>query len=319
MQTGRLPTIKMEKQDHTSHNDSSVASEDIRAALNKWVDMLDQSFSTNWVHGLTTGWEDVDFMLGGLRSGEVVVVSGHPQSGRRAFLYGVVKNVCLARENPSPAAIVAVAQEATWVVERLISTICCIDRHRLRRAEIDDSEWPKITAAVDVLVNSPVYFFLPPRATISRLRRQLTELKRTNPELAIVMVERLPLLEPESHSEYSPSYFERLMRELKTIAAELKIVLIAGTDLCNQRYFERPNKRAVLTDFNPNHAIHLFADRVILLYREDYFYEESPDARTIEVMIAKNDFGPVGTVRLNYVSECDICENYVYEADENSI
>lgn len=294
----------MLEQQTLSEGDVAADGGPLRDALTIYVDQLDKMFQAESLNGPKTGFVDLDYLLGGLQPAEVIVVSGHPGSGRRALMYGIARNVSSVACGAIPVAVVAIAREPGWIVGRLLSSIGKIDSHGLRRADILDEEWPRLTVAVGELVESPIHIHTPPRLNIVQLRNHLADLKATVPELAVCIVENLPMLEPDSHAEYAPGYVERAMREIRSIAAELKICIMLGTDLTSSRYLDRPNKRSLLSDLHPNNALHLFADCVILLYREDLFNDDSADQGVVEVAVAKNDFGPMGVVRLALDSRC---------------
>ncbi len=261
------------------------------------VDSLQESDARNVTGGLKTHFTDLDKFVNGLAPGALYIIAGRPSMGKSSFTTSLLDNICVRDQTPAALFTLEVTKEQ--VAENMLCSNARVDAHRLMRGELSNDEYAKVPLAAGRLAQAPLYVDDTPGMTMTRLRAKARRLK-SRMDIQLVAVDYLQLLTLGSHVESRQIEISRLSGSLKQLARELKVPVIALSQL-NRGVEARTNKRPMMGDLRESGSIEQDADAIMLLYRHEYYEPEDVSAKgTAEVIVAKNRNGPVGTVELNF-------------------
>ncbi|MGD8207223.1 MAG: replicative DNA helicase, partial [Thiohalocapsa sp.] len=182
----------------------------------------------------------------------------------------------------------------------------------VRTGRLTDEDWPRLTSAVTMLSQAPMYIddtpALSPTELRARVRRLQREIKRGERELGLVVIDYLQLMQAPREGENRATEISAISRSLKSLAKELNVPVVALSQL-NRSLEQRPNKRPVMSDLRESGAIEQDADLIVFIYRDEVYNEDSPDKGVAEIIIGKQRNGPIGTVRLAFLGQYTKFEN----------
>lgn len=263
------------------------------------------------ITGVATGFDDLDEKTSGLQEGDLVIVAGRPSMGKTTFSMNIAEYAAV--KSGKPVAVFSMEMPGEQLTNRMLSSMGRIDQHRLRTGNLEDDDWPRLTSAVGMLSEVPMFIDDTPALTPTELRARARRLYREHGELGLIVIDYLQLMQGGgSSSENRAAEISEISRSLKALAKELSVPIIALSQL-NRSLEQRPNKRPVMSDLRESGAIEQDADVIIFIYRDEVYNEESPDKGTAEIIIAKQRNGPIGTVRLTFLGQYTRFENFTPE------
>jgi replicative DNA helicase len=281
----------------------------IKDLLTKAVDRIDTLFQQDEpITGVPTGFSDFDEMTSGLQASDLVIVAGRPSMGKTTFAMNVAENAAV--QTGLPVAIFSMEMPGDQLAMRMISSIGRIDQHKIRTGKLADDDWPKLTSAVGILAEAPIFIDDTPALTPNELRARSRRLMRESGQLGMIVIDYLQLMQVHGSSENRASEISEISRSLKALAKELNVPVIALSQL-NRSLEQRPNKRPVMSDLRESGAIEQDADVIVFIYRDEVYNEDSPDKGTAEIIIGKQRNGPIGTVRQTFLGQFTRFENYI--------
>jgi replicative DNA helicase len=198
------------------------------------------------------------------------------------------------------------------IVMRMLSSIGKIDQTRVRSGKLIDEDWPKLSAAVNLLKDLPLYIDDTAAITPQEMRARARKVYReNNNDLAMIMVDYLQLMRVSGPSEGRTQEISEISRTLKVIAKEFNCPMIALSQL-NRSLEQRPNKRPVSSDLRESGAIEQDADIIQFIYRDEVYNEDSPDKGIAEIITGKHRNGPIGIDRLAFIGKYTRFENLAH-------
>lgn len=260
------------------------------------------------VTGMPTGYDDLDQMTSGLQPGDLVIVAGRPSMGKTTF----AMNLCeyAAMKQQLPVAVFSMEMPGEQLALRLLSSMGRINQQRLRTGKLREDDWPRLTSAVELLAETPMFIDDTPALTPTEMRARARRLVRQHKQLGVIMVDYLQLMRVSGNSENRATEISEISRSLKALAKELKVPVIALSQL-NRSLEQRPNKRPVMSDLRESGAIEQDADLIMFIYRDEVYNEESAEKGQAEIIIGKQRNGPIGTIRLTFRGEITRFENFM--------
>jgi len=278
----------------------------IREVLSDYYDRIDElAKRPEEIHGVPTGFIDLDKMLSGLQPSDLLIIAGRPGQGKTGFLLSVAKNAALTHKKH--VAIFSLEMSNEQVVQRLIAQETGIDSQRLRNGKLTQEEWPLFTHAIEVMSDTKIFLDDTPAITPLQLR---TKCRRLHMEfnLDLVIVDYIQLMGGESRNENRVQEVSFISRSLKVLARELNVPVLAAAQL-SRAVEQRTDKRPVLSDLRESGSIEQDADIVMFIYRPDQYEKDTAKQNIAEIIIAKHRNGPVGSVELIFRSALAKFEN----------
>ncbi len=277
------------------------------------VDRIDELFQQdNPITGLPTGWKQFDDMTAGLQRGDLVVVAGRPSMGKTSFAMNIVENVVIKCQEP--VAVFSMEMPGEHLVMRMLSSLGRIEQQRIRTGKLEDSDWPRLTSAVSMLSDKPLFICDKPAMSPTEVRAQARRLQREcGRPLGLIMVDYLQLMQIPGRNENRATEVSEISRSLKALAKELSVPVLALSQL-NRSLEQRPNKRPVMSDLRESGGIEQDSDVICFIYRDEVYNPESEDKGVAEIIIGKQRNGPIGMVPLTFLGQFTRFENFIPES-----
>ncbi|NBD25074.1 replicative DNA helicase [Paenibacillus glycinis] len=248
--------------------------------------------------GIPSGFTDLDKMTSGFQRNDLIIVAARPSVGKTAFALNIAQNVGVrARET---VAIFSLEMSAAQLVQRMICAESNVDAGRMRTGYLEGDDWEKLTMAIGSLSEAQIYIDDTPGITVADIRAKCRRLKKER-GLGMILIDYLQLIQGRGKAgENRQQEVSEISRTLKQIARELEVPVIALSQL-SRGVEQRQDKRPMMSDLRESGSIEQDADIVAFLYRDDYYDKESEKKNIIEIIIAKQRNGPVGTVELAFL------------------
>lgn len=248
--------------------------------------------------GIPSGFVDLDRMTAGFQRSDLIIVAARPSVGKTAFALNIAQNVGVrARET---VAIFSLEMSAAQLVQRMICAEANVDATRMRTGMLEGDDWEKLTMAIGALSEAQIYIDDTPGITVADIRAKCRRLKKER-GLGMILIDYLQLIQGRGKAgENRQQEVSEISRTLKQIARELEVPVIALSQL-SRGVEQRQDKRPMMSDLRESGSIEQDADIVSFLYRDDYYDKESEKKNIIEIIIAKQRNGPVGTVELVFL------------------
>jgi len=271
----------------------------INPVLTRTLERIDELFnSTDSITGVTTGFKDLDEMTSGLQPSDLVIVAARPSMGKTAFAMNLVESVLIKGEKP--VLVFSMEMPADSLLMRMISSLGQINQTRVRSGKLEEDDWPRLTSAVSMLKDRPLFIDdtagLSPTELRSRARRVQREIKQ---DFGMIMIDYLQLMQIPGMTEGRTAEISEISRSLKSLAKELNCPVVALSQL-NRSLENRPDKRPMNSDLRESGAIEQDADVIMFIYRDEYYNEDSPDKGIAEIIIGKQRNGPIGRIKLSF-------------------
>jgi replicative DNA helicase len=280
----------------------------LKTLLTKAVDRIDTLFrSESAITGVSTGFKDLDDMTSGLQAGDLVIVAGRPSMGKTSLAMNIAESAAVGSK--LPVAIFSMEMPGEQLAMRMMASLGRINAHKVRTGKLEDDDWPRLTHAIGMLAEAPMFIDDTPALTPLELRTRARRLKREH-GLGMIVVDYLQLMQAPESSENRATEISGITRSLKGLAKELGVPVIALSQL-NRSLEQRPNKRPVMSDLRESGAIEQDADVILFIYRDEVYNEDSQDKGTAEIIIGKQRNGPTGKVKLTFLGEYTRFENYI--------
>ena len=221
------------------------------------------------ITGVPTGFKDVDHVFNGLQKSDLILVAARPAMGKTAFTLNIAQNVTMLYDKT--VAFFSLEMGKEQLVGRILSSVAGVSSEKLRRANMDPTDWEKVIAAADRMSKSKLFIDDTPGLTVQDMRSKLRRLKVEH-GLDLVIVDYIQLMQGRNSgkgSENRQQEVSEISRNLKLIAREFNVPLIALSQL-SRSVESRPDKRPVLSDLRESGSLEQDADIVIFLYPDKY-------------------------------------------------
>ncbi len=279
----------------------------INKLLSQAIDRIDQLYRSNCaLTGVPTGFTDLDEMTSGLQPSDLIIIAGRPSMGKTSLAMNIAENAAVGHK--IPVAVFSMEMPGSQLAMRMMASLGRINAHRVRTGRLTDDDWPRLTSAVSLLNEAPIFIDDTPALTPMELRARARRIKREH-GLGLLIVDYLQLMQSAETIENRATEISHITRALKALAKELNVPLIAMSQL-NRSLENRTDKRPVMSDLRESGAIEQDADVILFIYRDEVYNEDSPEKGVAEIIIGKQRNGPTGKVRLTFLGEYTRFENY---------
>jgi replicative DNA helicase len=216
--------------------------------------------------------------------------------GKTAFALNILRNVGIVQH--LPCIYFSLESSAEQTVSRLLGIESIIDPTHMRNGKLSDNEWNRLMVGMERVGDSNVVIDDTTGITVSEMRSRCCKLKQAW-GLELVIIDYLQMMRGSSIRYYDNRQQEiaDISRSLKELARDLECPIIALSQL-SRRLESRRDKRPMLSDLRDSGALEQDADMIMFLYRDEYYNRESARKGVAELIIAKQRYGPVGTVEL---------------------
>ena len=264
--------------------------------------LVERAKNPSAVTGLSTGFVDLDRLLGGLQPTDLLVLAARPGMGKTALALNLISHVAIHKKVPT--VLFSLEMGELQLVQRLISSEAGIEGESLRSGSLTDEQWKSARSSARGISASPLFIVDKMGVNIA----QAAAMCRSVKGLGLVVVDYLQLMTGDGRSREQE--IASISRGLKGLAKELKVPVLALAQL-NRGVEYRADKRPMMADLRESGAIEQDADVVMFLYRRSLLNEELAQAKA-ELLIRKHRNGSQGNIPLYWRSEFTRFESATY-------
>ena len=241
------------------------------------------------ISGVSSGFTDIDSLLGGLQPSDLLILAGRPGMGKTALGTNMAfhaaqayqRSLAAGEETPNGAPVLFFSLEmaAQQLSARILSEQTEIEMWKIRNGRFSESEWEKFVLTMQDLSTLPLYIDDTGGISIAQIAARARRLKREK-NIGVIIIDYLQLVEPSRRAENRVQEITEVTKGLKTLAKELNVPVLALSQL-SRGVDSRDDKRPVLSDLRESGSIEQDADVVMFVYREEYYLKSrEPDPST---------------------------------------
>ncbi|MDP4665800.1 MAG: replicative DNA helicase, partial [Flavobacteriaceae bacterium] len=265
--------------------------------------------------GVPSGFERVDKVTSGWQPSDLVIIAARPGMGKTALTLSMARN--MAVNNNVPVAFFSLEMSSVQLITRLISSETGLSSEKLRTGRLEKHEWEQLNVKVKSLEQAPLFIDDTPALSIFDLRAKARRLASQH-KIKLLIVDYLQLMTVGGNNKTGNREQEisTISRNLKSLAKELDIPVIALSQLSRAVETRTGSKRPILSDLRESGAIEQDADIVSFIYRPQYYKidewdddERSPTEGQAEFIIAKHRNGGLDNIRLKFNGSLGRFEN----------
>ena len=285
---------------------------DIKELLPKAAQRIDDLYQLddpNGVTGVPSGYSDLDQKTAGLQPGDLIIIAGRPSMGKTSLALNIAEHVGM--EVGLPVAIFSMEMGAAQLTMRLLGSVGKLDQHKMRIGQLEDEDWPKLTNALGLLNEAPIFIDEGSALNSYEVRARARRLHRQQGKLGLIVIDYIQLMSSanEQSNENRATEVSEISRSLKALAKELNVPVVALSQL-NRSVESRPDKRPMMSDLRESGAIEQDADVIMFIYRDEVYNPETAEKGVAEILLSKQRNGPTGTVKLTFLGQYTRFENY---------
>lgn len=265
--------------------------------------------------GIPAGFEKLDKITSGWQPSDLIIIAARPGMGKTALTLSMARNIAVGQN--IPVAFFSLEMSSVQLITRLISSETGLNSEKLRTGNLQTHEWEQLNVKVKGLEKAPLFIDDTPSISIFDLRAKARRLSSQH-GIQLIIIDYLQLMTSGASQKNGNREQEisTISRNLKALAKELNIPVIALSQLSRAVETRGGSKRPLLSDLRESGAIEQDADIVSFIYRPEYYKidewdddERSPTENQAELIIAKHRNGGLDNIRLKFIKELGRFEN----------
>ncbi|MCF7844887.1 MAG: replicative DNA helicase [Kiritimatiellales bacterium] len=262
---------------------------------------LHESDEEDTFKGVPTGFTSLDTKLSGMHPSDLIIVAARPSMGKTSLALNIAQNAAI--RGGKSIGIFSLEMSKEQLVDRLFASMLGVDSWKLQRGKLEDSDFQNMGPIMDELNKANIFIDDSVISSMPELRAKTRRLQMES-GLDLLIVDYLQLMSTGNSSFAGNRVQEisEISRSLKQLARELHIPIIALSQL-SRAVENRPGNIPLLSDLRESGSIEQDADVVMMMYREDYYEEDSDRPGMTDIYIRKHRNGPIGRVELLFRKE----------------
>ncbi|KQC33006.1 DNA helicase [Nonlabens sp. YIK11] len=293
-----------------------VAQGNIRKSTETAMDLVRQAkqrieeiAKRDGLSGVPTGFNDLDKLTSGWQPSDLVIIAARPGMGKTAFTLSMARNIAVGSN--IPVAFFSLEMSSVQLITRLISSETGLSSEKLRTGNLEPHEWEQLNVKVKDLEQAPIFIDDTPSLSIFDLRAKCRRLASQH-GIKLIMVDYLQLMTAQTNAKGGNREQEisTISRNLKALAKELEVPVIALSQLSRAVETRGGSKRPLLSDLRESGAIEQDADIVSFIYRPEYYGleewdddDQTPCKNQAEFIVAKHRNGATDSIRLKFLGQ----------------
>ena len=257
--------------------------------------------------GISSGFFDLDSFTQGFQKSDLIIIAGRPSMGKTALSLNISLNVI--KKLNLPVLFFSLEMSKEQLIYRLLTNETDIPNFKLKTGNIYKTDWTKLNTAIKNLSELPLFIDDIPNPSLSDIKTKIKKILFEQNQIGLVVIDYLQLMQINKFQTFNRAQeLAQITRSLKNLAREFNVPIIALSQL-SRNVENRPNKRPILSDLRESGSIEQDADLVLMLYRENYYNsinlesENVTSVNIVELIIAKQRNGPIGTINLQFDSK----------------
>ncbi|WP_434779249.1 replicative DNA helicase [Neisseria sp. Ec49-e6-T10] len=257
--------------------------------------------------GLKTGYLDFDNKTNGLNPGNLVIVAGRPSMGKTLVATNIMQHVALNNH----VLMFSLEMSKQELADRQIASLSGVELDKIIKGKLTDLDYDNVTAAAHKSGKMNLTVDFRGGLTIEQVRAKARMVNRKN-KLGLIVVDYLQLMNTAKSMESKTVEVGHISKGLKALAKELNVPVIALSQL-SRSVEQRTDKRPIMSDLRDSGSIEQDADVIVMVYREEYYNDNSRNKGIVELIIRKNRQGETGSVFLAFQGNCARISNLSHE------
>jgi replicative DNA helicase len=265
------------------------------------------------VTGLATRYTDFDKMTSGLQASELIIIAARPSMGKTAWAINIAQNAAV--HDGKVVAVFSLEMSKESLLRRMLASEALVGSRKLQTGSMMREDRGKLMKALGRLTDSKLYIDDTPGITLAEMRAKARRLRQQEGGLDLIVVDYLQLMTGTNSLgkrgfENRTQEVSAISRGLKALAKEMKVPVVALSQLSRGSEQRAGDKKPLLSDLRESGSIEQDADVVAFIHREEYYDRENEDVKgKAEIIVAKQRNGPTGSVHLAYIADYTRFEN----------
>lgn len=292
------------------------SSETAESLVRKAKQRIEEISKKEGMSGIPTGFDKLDKVTSGWQPSDLVIIAARPGMGKTAFVLSMARNVAI--QFNFPVAIFSLEMSSVQLITRLISSETGLSSEKLRTGKLEKHEWEQLSVKVKDLEKAPLYIDDTPSLSIFDLRAKARRLA-SQYGVKLIIIDYLQLMTAGGGGKGGGNREQEIStisRNLKALAKELDVPVIALSQLSRAVETRGSSKRPLLSDLRESGAIEQDADIVSFIYRPEYYSinewddnDQTPTQGQAEFIIAKHRNGSLENIRLKFIGSLGKFDN----------
>ena len=253
------------------------------------IDIIDAKFNGAVQSGLSTGLVDLDKLIRGLRKKTVTIVAGLPGSGKTTLGLQIAQHIACSGLGVGMVFSLEMPEEE--LANRALASLGSVDLQVLDNGQLQDEDWPRLTSAVNKIIDRPLYVSDKSGLTVARIRSICRQVKRKH-GLDVVVIDYIGLIGSDGKAFNRTAELGKISTGIVNIAKELEVPVILLAQL-NRDSTKRPGKKPIASDLRDSGQIEADAHCIILVHRD--MDDEQGQNGVTELIMPKCRHAPVGS------------------------
>jgi replicative DNA helicase len=270
------------------------------------------------VTGLATHYIKFDSMTSGLQESELIIIAARPSMGKTAWAINIAENAAV--RGGKVVAVFSLEMSKASLLRRMLASQAMVNSKAIQTGMLMRDDRQKLIQGLERLMESKMFIDDTPGITLAEMRAKARRLKQQqNGQLDLIVIDYLQLMTGSAGAnqkgfENRTQEVSAISRGLKALAKEMKVPVVALSQLSRASEQRGGDKKPLLSDLRESGSIEQDADVVCFIHREEYYDRENEDLKgKAEIIIAKQRNGPTGSVHLAYLADYTRFENLASE------
>ena len=265
------------------------------------------------ITGLKTHYLEFDRMTSGLQESELIIIAARPSMGKTAWAINIAQNAAV--HDGKVVAVFSLEMSKESLLRRMLASEALVNSRKIQTGFLPKEDKGKLLAALERLMESKMFIDDTPGINLAEMRAKARRLKQQEGRLDLIVIDYLQLMtgsvgSAQKKFENRTQEVSAVSRGLKALAKEMKVPVVALSQLSRGSEQRTGDKKPLLSDLRESGSIEQDADVVAFIHREEYYDRENEDLKgKAEIIIAKQRNGPTGSCHLAYMSDYTRFEN----------
>jgi replicative DNA helicase len=271
------------------------------------------------ITGLATHYTEFDRMTSGLQESELIIIAARPSMGKTAWAINIAQNAGV--HDGKVVAVFSLEMSKESLLRRMLASEALVNSRKIQTGFLPKEDKGKLLSALERLMDSKLFIDDTPGITLAEMRAKARRLKQQEGRLDLIVIDYLQLMTGTNTSgkkgfENRTQEVSSISRGLKALAKEMRVPVIALSQLSRGSEQRTGDKKPLLSDLRESGSIEQDADVVAFIHREEYYDRDNEDVKgQAEIIVAKQRNGPTGSVKLAYISDYTRFENLASDAE----
>ena len=270
------------------------------------------------VTGLATRYTDFDKMTSGLQDSELIIIAARPSMGKTAWAINIAQNAAV--QDNKVVAVFSLEMSKESLLRRMLASEALVGSRKLQTGSMLREDRGKLMKALERLMDAKLFIDATPGITLPEMRAKARRLKQQQGQLDLIVIDYLQLMTGTNTSgkrgfENRTQEVSSISRGLKALAKEMRIPVLALSQLSRGSEQRAGDKKPLLSDLRESGSIEQDADVVAFIHREEYYDRDNIDVKgQAEIIVAKQRNGPTGSIKLAFRADYTRFENLAPDA-----